>query len=291
MNKYTKLTEPANLAIARRKELTDITTELLINPSLTNFKFKAYSTNGVKDILKLENHNKCCYCGCFLKDSQNYSEIEHYRPKKDNPQNNEFNARGLGYYWLAAEWDNLFLSCKICNNKKGNKFPLINPKDRSISSKDITSEKPCLLNYTEHDYVADEHFKFEEGEIKGLGQRAIKTIKICELFRDDLTRERKSRALSLKKECVEFFEQINGVNDKLTFSTLKYRCRDLKSSKDFFEKYLKQFPNDSHEFSTLESQILNKEILINGLTIDDFKDILENEENTIINFKIDNAID
>ena len=71
---------------------------------LKSFSFSAYSHDSVKRQLKIDFNSKCAYCeSIFVHNS--YGEVEHWRPKKavkDNPSHN-------GYYWLAAEWDNLLV--------------------------------------------------------------------------------------------------------------------------------------------------------------------------------------
>lgn len=53
-----------------------------------------------------------------------------------------------GYYWLAYDWENLFLSCQICNQRfKKNLFPLENPHSRAKSHKDdLSQEIPLFIN-------------------------------------------------------------------------------------------------------------------------------------------------
>lgn len=67
----------------------------------------------IKEDLKLLYHNKCAFCECELTiyDYPNQFTVEHYRPKEY-------------YYWLGAEWTNLFPTCDACNGKKKNNFPL-----------------------------------------------------------------------------------------------------------------------------------------------------------------------
>lgn len=64
--------------------------------------FKAYADKTVRKTLKAMLHGKCAYCESRI--TTIYSgDIEHFRPK------------GGGYYWLAADWDNLLFACPFCN--------------------------------------------------------------------------------------------------------------------------------------------------------------------------------
>lgn len=57
----------------------------------------------------------CAYCQSEL--GRERGEVEHFRPKKGGPVG--------GYFWLAYEFSNLLLSCRWCNNSKGDRFPLL----------------------------------------------------------------------------------------------------------------------------------------------------------------------
>jgi uncharacterized protein (TIGR02646 family) len=75
--------------------------------------FSVYRDAEVKDALIQLFNGKCAYCeSVFL---HVYSgDVEHYRPKGEIT---EADPGKPGYYWLAAEWDNLLLSCRNCNQK------------------------------------------------------------------------------------------------------------------------------------------------------------------------------
>jgi uncharacterized protein (TIGR02646 family) len=77
----------------------------------------------IKSDLKDIYHNKCAFCEVELteQDTENKFTVEHYRPKSI-------------YYWLGAEWTNLFPACCACNHKKGNEFPLFLGKNKIKSA-------------------------------------------------------------------------------------------------------------------------------------------------------------
>lgn len=94
-------------------------------------------------------HDKCCFCEAKLTHIS-YGDVEHYRPKAAYKQADSEPLTSPGYYWLAYTWDNLLLSCTLCNQQyKKNLFPLQNPTDRARSHNDnIAAETPLLLNPT-----------------------------------------------------------------------------------------------------------------------------------------------
>jgi hypothetical protein len=88
-------------------------------------------------------------------------DIEHFRPKGEIE--GAMPDSKPGYYWLAADWDNLLLSCRNCNQKlthtifgradrvtmgKMNQFPLA-PPGIYVRCHDhpngIMDEEPCRL--------------------------------------------------------------------------------------------------------------------------------------------------
>jgi uncharacterized protein (TIGR02646 family) len=129
---------------------------------------------------------KCAYCEAPAPASASW-DVEHYRPKgrvierPDHP----------GYYWLAYEWDNLLLSCQLCNQRrtdrptweqaepgatagKADRFPLADESTRAMDpSGDLDAEVRLLLDPTRDD--PEEHLTFDltgralarEGSTKG----------------------------------------------------------------------------------------------------------------------------
>ena len=96
-------------------------------PNQTNsFDFKVYRDPQVKDALISLFKGKCAYCESnFL---HVYSgDVEHFRPKGEIEEVNP--PKKPGYFWLAADWNNLLLSCRNCNQKLTHQiFGVLNKK-------------------------------------------------------------------------------------------------------------------------------------------------------------------
>lgn len=181
--------------------------------------FKLYARDvDVKKALSNIFGNKCAYCECTL-DGQDL-HTEHFRPKAlvdaiDNPTEE-------GYWWLAADWDNLLPACNHCNRSpgvdhvtstpgdsgKGNRFPLMDETKRAKIPGQEIDEKPKLLNPT-----VDEPSSFISFvEVAGLSLvnkvstdrnseewiRADATISILGLNRPPLIRRRTEHLKPLK---------------------------------------------------------------------------------------------
>lgn len=197
-----------------------------------------YKENGktkyeVRDALKEIYYNKCAYC-----ETREFKpEIEHYRPKgrvtglKKHP----------GYYWLCYEWTNLLSSCRYCNTEggKGNQFPIKGRRvskpvfnggklDKSKCKADrspLKNERPYLL-HPEID-SPENFFAFKKnGKIEGTdkGKRGKRTIKICNLNRENLLYRRK--------------KIIDDIKEKIEDAFLVYF--DVDQSADHLKKSMKQ---------------------------------------------------
>lgn len=85
--------------------------------NVKGFEFKRYKEKAVKDALETLFHGKCAYCETFYQQNQPV-DVEHYRPKG----NIQGQSHG-GYWWLAADWENLLPSCIDCNRRRKQSLP------------------------------------------------------------------------------------------------------------------------------------------------------------------------
>lgn len=139
---------------------------------------------------------KCCYCE-RIRDVNRESDVEHFRPKADIAEESD----DWGYWWLAYEWENLFFSCRYCNQEyKKTQFPLQDPSRRARSeTDDLDVETPILIDPTDDDPA---HFiGFDWQRAYGLlvfpyglddDGRGAGTIKITGLDRAELNEDRAS---------------------------------------------------------------------------------------------------
>lgn len=112
-----------------------------------DFKSGIYGHETVKNALIAMQHDKCCFCESKITHIS-YGDVEHYRPKGGYKQDDSEPLQPLGYYWLAYTWDNLLLSCTLCNQQyKKNLFPLLDSDKRARNHHDeIATEQPLLIN-------------------------------------------------------------------------------------------------------------------------------------------------
>lgn len=196
------------------------------------FTFDAYKEQDIKEALIKLFNGKCAYCESKILHIYP-GDVEHFRPKsliKYLP-NDKIKELKPGYYWLAANWNNLLLACKNCNSPstqlmhdgtkkvagKWDCFPLSDP------SKHARSPKAKLLR--EEDYrllvnpcidKPDKLFKISEihGTIEAKSTdsfeilKAEKSIEIYGLDRMHLVHER-------KKVITDCFLQIRRIEEAL----------------------------------------------------------------------------
>jgi uncharacterized protein (TIGR02646 family) len=161
-----------------------------------------YAHHTVRKALERAQHAKCCYCEAQPEKPYAHLHVEHWRPKAYSKQARFDEALRPGYYWLAYDWDNLFLSCHFCNSSnKGNIFPLSNPDDRARNHRaDLAAERPLLLK---PDGVEDprDHIGFHEEVPVGKTPEGKATVAILGLDRTD--HAVRLRLLAQLKRCRE----------------------------------------------------------------------------------------
>ena len=158
-----------------------------------DFNKKIYGHDDVKEaLIEIQNY-KCCFCESKI-GHISYGDVEHFRPKTGWVQNEEEINRP-GYYWLAYQWDNLLLSCEICNRRnKKNYFPLLLDSARALShNDDINLEKPVFINPVNEE--AETLITFNEEIPKAVddNQRGNETIRKLGLDRELLNEQRRHR--------------------------------------------------------------------------------------------------
>ncbi len=174
--------------------------------------FAAYKDKDVKDALELLFKKKCAYCECSYQAVTAFP-VEHWRPKGRVTLDDGTELK-LGYFWLAADWENLYASCNDCNGQreqvelptgqkklmgKLDRFPLADESKRAKAPGEEKQEVPLLLNPCIHKPADHLEFFDPDGERAILRPRAesglgAKSIEIYALNRIGLVRERQELA-------------------------------------------------------------------------------------------------
>lgn len=256
----------------------------------SSFDFKVYADGEVKQALIELFNGKCAYCeSTFL---HVYSgDIEHFRPKAEITEASP-NTKP-GYYWLAADWDNLLLSCRNCNQKlshslygekskktmgKMNQFPLSNPLKyvrKHNNPKGVGEEEPFRLLLNPCIDNPEEHLEYgEEGIIKPKKDKSgspsvkgEKSIAVYVLQRVPLVQSREKVLLDIQAQIQRVKEATVNFNDYV---------KDKDTTKKFyFEKILKRelqrlqkFLNPEEQYVGMAKQIIGDFLKVNfGISI------------------------
>lgn len=192
----TKVKTPDSLNLgvdsSARRELDRNVVALSANEKLT---FSVYGRPDVADAVKKLSGGRCAYCGNYS--SRHSVQVEHYRPKGKVILDDE-SCLKPGYFWLAADWENLLPACQYCNGSKnvmiiangvlveqkigkGNYFPIDNdPRSRigMLNQFAVVNEERLLFNpcIDDPDDIFDYHLIEINGEKKYLIIKAKKDL-------------------------------------------------------------------------------------------------------------------
>lgn len=203
-------------------------------PEGEKFSYSVYNSPTVKKAVSDLSFNKGAYCESKVLAIDD-GDIEHFRPKGEITIENKTSLKP-GYYWLGANWENLFLSCKHCNQArkqplpdgtiktlgKKNQFPLSNNKKRIQSHKrKIADEEPFRLLIDPCIDNPLDHIQFNE---KGLispkkladnsnDKKGEASIFVFALLRKNLVEAREKEALKLMAALTTFASHVQEFND------------------------------------------------------------------------------
>lgn len=197
---------PAVLAGKGRQETDKNRTAYEADPArydsgAATFSFDSglYGHESVKTALIRAQHGKCSFCESKLIHIS-YGDVEHFRPKAGYRQSSADPLGKPGYYWLAYDWSNLYLSCQLCNQRfKKNTFPLADPARRCRNHLgDLSLEEPLFLDPGSED--PEEHIEFsaEQPRARNGSSRGQATIEALGLQRSDLQEVRFDRYKKLE---------------------------------------------------------------------------------------------
>ncbi len=183
------------------------------------FVFRVYRSPEVKQALERLFHGKCAYCESRYAATQPM-DVEHWRPKGAVVEEDDPTPRP-GYYWLAADWDNLLPSCIDCNRPrtqvitpeagkrtvgKGNRFPLAADSPKAREPEAEKHELPLLLHPCKD--WPEEHLIFLDDEalvrprLDAQGRSSAKgeaSIEVYALNRTNLVLERRELLLLVEQ--------------------------------------------------------------------------------------------
>ena len=191
-------------------ETTDVVWDIL-PPSGASF-----SKEKLRQILHAEQKGVCCYCGQEIKLTDKLP-IEHFRPKVEDKFKNTFDYYNLmlscdgnkkdGKHYVATgdTWESIAqkheMTVKSLKDKNTNEKDNITPTLKVALSIDVPQSHCDHAKGEQRDEIVDpktdkgcwERFKYEEtGEVSGLDDLAIATVKLLGLTAKTLQNKRKN---------------------------------------------------------------------------------------------------
>lgn len=142
-------------ALATARDIAAVRSDLVAYRSgakTLDFERDVYGHPAVKGTLVRMQRGKCAFCESSFR-AVAFGDVEHFRPKGGFRQRRSDPLRRPGYYWLAYAWDNLLVSCELCNRRhKRNHFPLEKGSPRARGpSVSCARERPRLIDPTRED--------------------------------------------------------------------------------------------------------------------------------------------
>lgn len=204
-----------------------------------DFDGKIYGHEDVKNTLIDVQEGKCCFCESKITHIS-YGDVEHYRPKAAWVQDNEA-LNKPGYYWLSYNWDNLLLSCQMCNQRhKKNLFPVRNTANRALShTDDISNEEPLFVHPVIDDPSTLISFNQEIPVSVDGNDRGAMTISRLGLDREALNEQRRSVLNPIR----DLYDLARGIPD--TTPELK------RSAKNVITRYYEDSLKDGTEYAAM----------------------------------------
>jgi hypothetical protein len=220
------------------------------------FDYSAYKGEDVHAALEKLFHDKCAYCETVFAASAPV-DVEHYRPKGAVA---EASTHG-GYWWLAADWDNLLPSCIDCNRKRGqilvtlstslavlaaarspnmiqagkkDSFPIRPTGVRALAdARTFADEQPLLIDACRDDPSQSLAYSFRPGHLAGIivptgsveqQERGAVSIQVYGLNRLKLVQDR-TRVLRrlefLGEMAIDLAASISGLTDPAVANLLR----------------------------------------------------------------------
>ena len=192
----SKATVPSILDKTNSKSKGNIATQMVkaeydAGKRTFDFDSNIYGHADVKQTLIQLQYGKCCFCESFVRHIA-HGDVEHFRPKAGYLDSTTTTLLRPGYYWLAYDFENLFLSCQVCNQTyKRNFFPLADDSKRIDSHHnhtDLHLEEPLIVDPAKDN--PEEHIYFDQEIPKSKDLKGELTIKRLGLDRDELNEYR-----------------------------------------------------------------------------------------------------
>ncbi len=198
-----------------------------------DFKFRSslYGHPTVRAALLRAQHDKCAFCESKVAHIAP-GDVEHFRPKAAVEVGGTLVRPG--YFWLAYDWDNLYASCPLCNQRhKRNAFPVMGTR-ASVAAPNLSAERSIFIDPGQEDPTA--HIEFIDSVAHGKTARGQETIQALGLNRDALDDKRRT-LVKLHRALLEALESLIDRRDvqakAATQAVLERLCAAMRDDAEY----------------------------------------------------------
>lgn len=282
----SKVDKPSILTDSANTEHEKARVHYIDNGLTKAFNHKLYKHTTVKKALEDLFNGKCAYCESNVIITSAIDK-EHFRPKT-SVKNKETGDEQRGYYWLAAEWDNLLLACGHCNRTGTHKdefgedfvsgkldyFPLEDETKRALNKDGLIAEEavrliinPCIDNPESLIKYNDYGEILAVEDLSDIDTKKVHTsIDIFGLNRSTLHKERKEKISDIRFYIMQIKE---AYDDYIESPKSKY----IERIKKILEQLNKQLSKDKPYLGpanlVVKEEFKELRALIAGLEITD----------------------
>lgn len=145
--------------------------------------------------------SKCAYCETKVGVSDP-GTLDPFRPRNGARGLKKGQYAPMHYWWLFYEWDNMMLSCSMCNQKYKRDFFPIEEESRRVQEgmrgESLFSEGALLIDPCNEN--PEEHLSFsEDGTVSAITTKGQVTIDVLGLNRVPLIKDREDKAKQLRR--------------------------------------------------------------------------------------------
>lgn len=183
-------------------------------------------------------HNKCAYCETSL--IATGGEVEMFRPKVGAIGKDRSDKSPDHYWWLAYQWENLYLACRDCNFYKASKFPVDGSRGNLRASLEELreTEKPLLLDPCEDEPEA--HLAFSDaGYVSPTSDRGRLTVEVLNLNRETLVVARQ-KELSDAKERLLLMIAAHQYSSEALADLMTPQCTYAAARRQVLHRFVKE---------------------------------------------------
>jgi uncharacterized protein (TIGR02646 family) len=222
------------------------------------FSFTVYKDPDLAAALETMFCNKCAYCESRF-GHVTPKDVEHFRPKSEIDS-----GAGIlrpGYFWLASDWENLFVSCPDCNRArkhvvpgqaakvklgKETQFPLSDETRRMRNQGKLLDEEPVRLLLNPCVDLPEDHLAFDDDgliharlDTSGVpSPKGMISITVYALQRKSLVEERLRVLNQLRFQFAQLSYLVGMHNRLLDPGDLTANADQIRSVRDELRKML-----------------------------------------------------